>query len=61
VCAVPEILLWEISPQDKFAVIASDGVFEFLTSQTVISLFALFIAFHNALWWVGGGHDREVY
>jgi cGMP-dependent protein kinase len=35
VCAVPEVLTWDLSPKDKFAVIASDGVFEFITSQTV--------------------------
>lgn len=35
VCAQPEILVWNITPKDRFAVIASDGIFEFITSQTV--------------------------
>eukprot|EP01035_Chromulina_nebulosa_P018186 gene18186-23844_t len=38
VYAVPEILQWTVSPYDKLAVIASDGVFEFLTSQAVIDI-----------------------
>jgi hypothetical protein len=38
VTAEPEILVWEISPKDKFAVIASDGVFEFITSQAVVDM-----------------------
>lgn len=38
VCAEPEILEWEISPNDKFAVVASDGVFEFITSQNVVDM-----------------------
>lgn len=42
VCAVPEVLIWDISPKDKFAVIASDGVFEFITSQTVVEMIAKF-------------------
>lgn len=40
VCADPEMLEWKISPQDKFAVVASDGVFEFITSQNVIEMIA---------------------
>ena len=40
VCAEPEILVWNISPDDKFAVIASDGVFEFITSQNVVDMIA---------------------
>jgi serine/threonine protein phosphatase PrpC len=35
VFAVPEQLVREVSPRDRFIVVASDGVFEFLTSQTV--------------------------
>eukprot|EP01034_Spumella_vulgaris_P021903 gene21902-27980_t len=40
VCAEPEILTWNISPNDRFAVVASDGVFEFITSQTVVDMIA---------------------
>ncbi len=40
VCAEPEILVWDLSPNDKFAVVASDGVFEFITSQTVVEMIA---------------------
>ncbi len=40
VCAEPEILTWDITPNDRFAVVASDGVFEFITSQTVVDMIA---------------------
>lgn len=40
VCAEPEILHWDISPDDRFAVVASDGVFEFITSQNVVEMLA---------------------
>ena len=33
VCAEPEVLAWRIGPTDRYVIIASDGVFEFLTSQ----------------------------
>jgi serine/threonine protein phosphatase PrpC len=36
VYAEPEILTWQLTKNDKFAVVASDGVFEFLTSQAVV-------------------------
>lgn len=36
--AVPEILTWKLTPSDKFAIVASDGVFEFLTSQAVVDM-----------------------
>jgi serine/threonine protein phosphatase PrpC/CRP-like cAMP-binding protein len=42
VFAVPELLTWKISPDDKFVVIASDGVFEFLTSQAVVEMISEF-------------------
>ena len=42
VCAEPEILHWDISPDDRFAVVASDGVFEFITSQNVVEMLAKF-------------------
>lgn len=38
ITAEPEILEWTISPDDRFAVIASDGVFEFITSQGVVDM-----------------------
>eukprot|EP00981_Chlorochromonas_danica_P004506 scaffold911_cov162-Ochromonas_danica.AAC.9 len=38
VSAEPEILEWNITPEDRFAVIASDGVFEFITSQAVVNM-----------------------
>jgi serine/threonine protein phosphatase PrpC/serine/threonine protein kinase len=38
VTAEPEILEWTISADDRYAVIASDGVFEFITSQGVIDM-----------------------
>lgn len=42
VCAEPEILHWDLGPGDRFAVIASDGVFEFITSQNVVDMLAKF-------------------
>lgn len=38
VYAVPEILIWNLNPADKYIIIASDGVFEFLGNQQVIDL-----------------------
>uniref|UniRef100_A0A6U4GZ25 protein-serine/threonine phosphatase n=1 Tax=Phaeomonas parva TaxID=124430 RepID=A0A6U4GZ25_9STRA len=38
VFAEPEILTREIHPHDKFMVIASDGIFEFLTNQSVADM-----------------------
>lgn len=40
--AVPELMTWKLSKNDKFMVIASDGVFEFLTSQAVVDAIAKF-------------------
>ncbi|KAL3689104.1 hypothetical protein R1sor_015413 [Riccia sorocarpa] len=40
VIAVPEVLIMELSEQHPFFVIASDGVFEFLSSQAVVDMVA---------------------
>jgi len=40
VIAEPEILELNLCEQDKFIVLASDGVFEFLTNEDVISIVA---------------------
>jgi serine/threonine protein kinase len=40
--AVPEVLVWNLSPADKYIIIASDGVFEFLTSQAVVDIISKF-------------------
>ena len=42
VSAIPEMLTREITPEDKIIVLASDGVFEFLTNQSVIDICAKF-------------------
>jgi len=42
VFAEPELLTREVQPEDKIIVIASDGVFEFLTNQSVIDICAKF-------------------
>lgn len=42
VCAEPEILHWDLKENDKFAIVASDGVFEFITSQNVVDMIAKF-------------------
>jgi serine/threonine protein phosphatase PrpC len=38
VCAEPEIITRDLGPSDAFLVLASDGVFEFLSSQQVVDL-----------------------
>ena len=38
VYAVPEILVWNLTPDDDYIVIASDGVFEFLSNERVIEM-----------------------
>ena len=40
VFAEPEILTWDLQKNDKFAIIASDGVFEFLPNQAVVDMMA---------------------
>ena len=42
VFAEPEIITRELTAQDKIIVLASDGVFEFLTNQSVIDICAKF-------------------
>lgn len=42
VFAEPEMLTREIKPEDKVIVLASDGIFEFLTNQSVIDICAKF-------------------
>ena len=42
VYAEPEMVTRELGPDDKIVVLASDGVFEFLTNQSVIDLCAKF-------------------
>ncbi|KMT03150.1 hypothetical protein BVRB_8g197060 [Beta vulgaris subsp. vulgaris] len=41
VVANPEIVVLELTPEYPFFVVASDGVFEFLSSQTVVDMVAL--------------------
>lgn len=38
VTAEPEVLVREVRPQDKYVILASDGVFEFLTNQVVADI-----------------------
>ncbi|XP_062090856.1 protein phosphatase 2C and cyclic nucleotide-binding/kinase domain-containing protein [Humulus lupulus] len=40
VVATPEIVVLELTPDNPFFVLASDGVFEFLSSQTVVDMVA---------------------
>ncbi|XP_024362435.1 probable protein phosphatase 2C 35 [Physcomitrium patens] len=42
VTAVPEVLCLELRPRHPFFLIASDGVFEFLSSQAVVDIVALY-------------------
>lgn len=38
VCSDPEVLSWKLTPDDKYIIIGSDGVFEFLSSNVVIDM-----------------------
>ena len=38
VFAIPEILVWNLGSEDKYVIIASDGIFEFLSNQQVLDL-----------------------
>ena len=38
VISLPEVLMVRLTPDNPFFVVASDGVFEFLSSQTVIDM-----------------------
>lgn len=40
VCAFPEVQFHDVSPNDKFVVVASDGVWEFLDNDQVIDIVA---------------------
>ncbi|KAF8400848.1 hypothetical protein HHK36_014151 [Tetracentron sinense] len=42
VVATPEIVVMELTPDNPFLVIASDGVFEFISSQVVVDMVAKF-------------------
>lgn len=42
VFAEPEVLVWHLQPSDKFAVVASDGVFEFIPNQSVVDMMMQF-------------------
>ena len=46
--AVPEIRTYELQPNDKVIVLASDGIWEFLSNQRVASLILPFIEKRNA-------------
>lgn len=46
--AIPEIKLYELQPSDKVIVLASDGIWEFLSNQKVAQLIAPFIEKRNA-------------
>ena len=42
VCAEPELTKRELTHKDKLVAIASDGVWEFLTNQTVVDMIGKF-------------------
>jgi serine/threonine protein phosphatase PrpC len=39
VLAEPEILEWNLTVDDKFLILASDGVWEFIESEEVVDIF----------------------
>lgn len=53
VVANPEIVVLELTPQHPFFVLASDGVFEFLSSQTVVDMvrYLLSLGFFVLFFW----------
>lgn len=38
VIAEPEVLEFQLTPEDKFMVLASDGVFEFITNEEIVKI-----------------------
>lgn len=51
VIAEPEIFVVELNPSHPFFVVASDGVFEFISSQTVVDMVCNFC---NSMHWLPG-------
>lgn len=47
VIADPEIIEYQIKPEDKVIVIASDGIWEFLSNQQVIDILSIGIEDNN--------------
>ena len=39
----PEIFEYNLVPEDKFIIIASDGVWEFLSNEAVINYYSLYL------------------
>lgn len=50
VVAVPEVSTVHLTAHHPFFVVASDGVFEFLSSQTVVDMLEIYGAWSNNLW-----------
>ncbi|XP_006600326.1 probable protein phosphatase 2C 35 isoform X2 [Glycine max] len=48
VIAIPEVKAVQLTPNHLFFVVASDGIFEFLTSQTVVDMAASYMDPHDA-------------
>ncbi|XP_057418132.1 probable protein phosphatase 2C 35 [Lotus japonicus] len=48
VVAIPEVLQLQLTPNHLFFIVASDGVFEFLSSQTVVDMAARYTNPHDA-------------
>lgn len=46
--AVPEVKMFELTPEDKIVVLASDGVWEFLENETVAEIVYPYFASKNA-------------
>jgi serine/threonine protein phosphatase PrpC len=48
VIAEPEIIDFTITPEDKFIVIASDGVWEYLSNEDVMNIVLPFVERENS-------------
>lgn len=55
VVANPEIVAFELTADHPFFVLASDGVFEFLSSQAVVDMVRYFLVYSSIVFEVNGG------
>ena len=49
-CAEPELAIKNLTPANPFFLIGSDGIFEFMPSQTVVDMVRLSFNLHCAAW-----------
>ena len=52
VCAEPELAIKNLTPANPFFLIGSDGIFEFMPSQTVVDMVSLYSNLHSGKNWL---------